>query len=125
MGEDLYFSSRPRAFLDNMRPSRAREGLPRTLTTAEVEERLDQHGLLRPDALNELRDEARALAPVLNANAASYVRVMSALQAQSAAGDFSDRGSAELWLRRRDLFRDPGEEQGIDLGMLGVADVPE
>ena len=36
MGEDLYFSSQPRAFLENMRPSRAREGLPRTSSTAEL-----------------------------------------------------------------------------------------
>ncbi|MEX2195562.1 MAG: Fic family protein [Thermoleophilaceae bacterium] len=67
MGEELYFSSPARAFLENMRSSRARGGLPRTLSAAELEERLDQHALLRPSALNELRDEARALAHKLDA----------------------------------------------------------
>jgi hypothetical protein len=66
MGEDLYMSSQPRAFLENMRPSRARKGLPRTLRPHELEERLDRHAQLRPSALNELRDAARALAPKLD-----------------------------------------------------------
>jgi hypothetical protein len=67
MGEELYMSSQPRAFLENMRRSRAREGLPRTLRPAEVEARLDQLAQLRPSALNELRDAARGLAPELDA----------------------------------------------------------
>ena len=67
MGEDLYMSSQPRAFLENMRPSRARDGLPRTLRPDEVEARLDRYAQLRPAALNELRDAARALAPQLDA----------------------------------------------------------
>lgn len=67
MGEDLYFSSQPRAFLENMRPSRAREGLPRTLSIAEIEERLDRHASLRASSLNELRDRARAIAGDLGA----------------------------------------------------------
>jgi hypothetical protein len=67
MGEDLYMSSQPRAFLENMRRSRAREGVPRTLRPEELEARLDQHARLRPSALDELRDAARALAPQLDA----------------------------------------------------------
>jgi hypothetical protein len=67
MGEDLYMSSQPRAFLENMRPSRAREGLPRTLRPDELEDRLDQLAQFRPAALNELRDAARALAAPLDA----------------------------------------------------------
>jgi hypothetical protein len=67
MGEELYMSSQPRAFLENMRRSRAREGVPRTLRPDELEARLDQHAQLRPTALNELRDAARALAPQLDA----------------------------------------------------------
>src|SRR5918996_6266359 len=31
MGDDIYMSSRPRAFLENMRPSRRRRGVARTL----------------------------------------------------------------------------------------------
>jgi Fic/DOC family len=67
MGEDLYMSSQPRAFLENARRSRAREGLPRTLRPDELEARLEQHARMRPSALNELRDAARSLAPMLGA----------------------------------------------------------
>lgn len=60
-------ASTARAYLENMRPSRARgERLPRTLPREEIEKRLD--ALLRQqgeDALNRLRDEARAIAPTL------------------------------------------------------------
>lgn len=60
-------SSIPRAYLENLRPSRAREGrVARTLTRAEIETRLD--ALIRRQgeaAANRLRDEARAIAPKL------------------------------------------------------------
>lgn len=60
-------ASTARAYLENMRPSRARgERLPRTLPREEIEKRLD--ALLRQqgeDAVNRLRDEARAIAPAL------------------------------------------------------------
>ncbi len=57
-------ASTARAYLENMRLSRARRGLlPRTLSREEIENRLDmiirQHG---EDALNRIRDEARAIA---------------------------------------------------------------
>ncbi|KUO51985.1 MAG: cell filamentation protein Fic [Sphingomonadales bacterium BRH_c3] len=60
-------ASTPRAYLENMRPSRARGGrVPRTLARAELEQRLD--ALLRGQgegALNKLRDDARAIAQAL------------------------------------------------------------
>ena len=60
-------SSVPRAYLENMRPSRARGGrVTRTLTHAELETRLD--ALIRQqgeNAANRLRDEAHAIAPAL------------------------------------------------------------
>jgi len=60
-------SSIPRAYLENLRPSRARDGrLARTLTRPEIETRLD--ALIRRQgegAVNRLRDEARAIAPQL------------------------------------------------------------
>ena len=63
----LRLSSIPRAYLDNMAVSRPREDqVGRTLTRAELEERLDT--FLRrggPDALNKLRDDARAIALAL------------------------------------------------------------
>lgn len=61
--EGLYFSSRPRALLDNMRRSRARDGVTRTLSPAEIENELTRIASLRGnDALNELRDQAREIA---------------------------------------------------------------
>jgi Fic family protein len=60
-------SSIPRAYMENMRPSRSRGGrISRTLARAEIESRLD--ALLRrqgEEAANRLRDEARAIAPQL------------------------------------------------------------
>ncbi len=63
----LHLSSMARAYLENMRPSRARRGrVARTLTRAELEERLD--GLIRSSGeagINRLRDNARAVATEL------------------------------------------------------------
>jgi len=60
-------ASPARAWLENMRPSRARgERVARTLSRQEIEDRLDT--LLRRQgevALNRLRDEARKIAPPL------------------------------------------------------------
>ena len=64
-------SSIPRAYLENLRPSRARDGrVARTLTRAEIETRLD--ALIRRQgeaAANRLRDEARVIAPQLGLEA--------------------------------------------------------
>ena len=64
---ELFLCSAARAFLENMRPSRARGGLvARTLRRTEIEERLDN--LIRrsgEDTVNRLRDEIRALGPTL------------------------------------------------------------
>jgi Fic/DOC family len=67
--ESLYFSSRPRALLDNLRGSRARRnGVSRTLSRAEVEDELTRTATLRGNgALNELRDEASKVASSLDA----------------------------------------------------------
>ena len=66
----LRLSGPARTALDNLRPSRARSGVARTLRRDELEERLDRvartHG---EDALSQLRDEARDIAPVLSAEA--------------------------------------------------------
>jgi len=65
--DGLFLSSQPRAYLENMRISRPRAGeAARTLSAADIEERLES--LLRKsgkEALNRLRDEARAIAPEL------------------------------------------------------------
>lgn len=66
---NVYLSSTARAYLENMRTSRSRDGsVPRTLSRKEVEERLDR--ILRQSGeagLNTIRDEARKLATSLNA----------------------------------------------------------
>ena len=63
----LRIASPARAFLENMRPSRARDGIARTLSQREIEERLDE--MLRHSgetALQQLRDEARRIAALLD-----------------------------------------------------------
>jgi hypothetical protein len=60
---NLYISSRPRALLDNMRQGRGQRGLDRILSPAEVEQELIRLAELRgEEILNEIRDQARALA---------------------------------------------------------------
>jgi hypothetical protein len=66
----LHRSSEARTALDNVRPSRARSGVARTLSAAELEEWLERIARNRgePDLLR-IRDEARGIAPSLNAEA--------------------------------------------------------
>lgn len=72
MGHPIFMSSRPRAFLENLVPSRARGGATsRTLRPEELETALDEYGRLDPASFNRLRDEARALAPALGMEAQS------------------------------------------------------
>ncbi len=62
----LHRSGEARTALDNMRPSRARSGVARTLTTAELEEWLERIARNRgEDDLLRIRAEARELAPAL------------------------------------------------------------
>ena len=71
-----------RILLDNMKPSRERSGIRRTLRREELEQRLDRIARIRGDeALNELRDEARAVAPAFGAEpqAAELERLIDAL----------------------------------------------
>jgi hypothetical protein len=65
----LRFASEGRLFLENMIPSRARKGISRTLSKIEMEGHLDKLQARDPEALNRIRDEARALAPVLGLEA--------------------------------------------------------
>jgi len=60
-------ASIPRAYLENLRESRARGGrLPRTLSRGELEQRLDALIRQRGEAaVNRLRDDAKAIAPQL------------------------------------------------------------
>jgi Fic family protein len=68
MGVGLFMSSRARAFLENLQPSRARAGaVTRTLRRVELEDALVEFGRYDESSLGRLRDEARALAPDLGA----------------------------------------------------------
>jgi hypothetical protein len=62
----LYYSSRARALLENLRPSRARAGVARTLHLAQIEETLERDLVSGGDgAINQIRDQARVIAPAL------------------------------------------------------------
>ena len=69
--DGLHFSGPARKYLDNLRRSRTRNGgAPRTLSRAEIEEQLARMVAFRGIAsLNELRDQARQVAPALGAEA--------------------------------------------------------
>ncbi len=59
----LFMSSQPRTMLDNLAPSRARDGAARTLERTEFEEWLESKmSAWGADEMNRLRDEARRLA---------------------------------------------------------------
>jgi hypothetical protein len=63
----LHTASRARAFLENLDYTRHTAGVPRVLSRAQIEARLEaylrEHG---EDGLNRLRDHARRLAPLLD-----------------------------------------------------------
>jgi fido (protein-threonine AMPylation protein) len=65
---DLHISSPARTVLDNLRPSRARSSVARTLSRAELEAYLERLARVRgAQALNELRDDAVSIAQALDA----------------------------------------------------------
>ena len=62
----LYLASRPRAYLENLLPSRRREKAAKTVGQEDVERRLAETLQIGGEnALNRLRDEARSVAPAL------------------------------------------------------------
>ena len=62
----LYLASRARAYLENLLPSRQRGLAAKTVGQAEVERRLTELlSISGEDAVNQLRDQARAIAPAL------------------------------------------------------------
>lgn len=61
--ENLYISSRGRAFLENISPSREREGFIKKVSQDVIEERLDRMArVYGSEELNHLRDQARMVA---------------------------------------------------------------
>lgn len=108
----LFYSSRPRAWLDNVRPSRARGGTARTLTEAELERELNRVVSIRGQAaLNELRDQARELAGSLDAQDAfaAFDDLVGALQGTcdaplATSGAKAARAGQPHDVRRVELF---------------------
>ena len=66
---DLHLASRARALLEVLKPSRARQGVARGLPRAQVEELLERDLVAGGEAkLNTIRDHARTVASVLEAD---------------------------------------------------------
>jgi Fic/DOC family protein len=66
-GEKLWIASPARAYLENLKPTRRRNGAARALSQAEIEDRLER--MLRVSgekSLNDLRDAAKRVAPALD-----------------------------------------------------------
>jgi hypothetical protein len=65
---DLHIASRSRALLESLKPSRARAGVARGLSRERVEEDLERElAAGGAERVNEIRDRARVLAPLLSA----------------------------------------------------------
>ena len=65
--EDLFMSSMPRAFLENLQISRSRSSESKVLPKAAIEDRLDQLCQIQgEEALNRLRDKALVIAELLH-----------------------------------------------------------
>lgn len=83
----LHIASVPRAFLENMRSSRARSGVARTLPKAEVEARLETELRVGGEAaLERIRDEARAISLELGLND-EYARLHGLISALLGSSD--------------------------------------
>jgi hypothetical protein len=115
-------SSTPRAYLENMTPSRGRAGrVSRTLSRDELEQRLDAIVRLQGDtALNKLRDDARAISEQLGLQTqyeelsaligtllgTRDIKTQSAVGAARAAGSPFDPNRLELFERLFSALRD-------------------
>lgn len=126
--DGLYFAGPARKFLDNMRMSRPRNGdVPRTLARDETEKELARMVALRgKDALNELRDKARHVAPTLGADAEMEAledligAVLGTREATLASAVARAHGRGEGFdPRRSELF------EALQARLLDVAPLPE
>ncbi|HEU4905223.1 MAG TPA: Fic family protein [Solirubrobacterales bacterium] len=107
----LWRSGEARTALDNVRPSRARGGVARTLGIAELEEWLERIARNRGEAdLQRIRDEARDLAPSLSAEAQQ--RLLDELTAA-----LLGTGDAGL---KTELGRARGRRQPFDAARVGL-----
>ncbi len=66
--QDLWIASKPRALLENLRPTRNRSGVARAISRTEIERLLERTmSISGPSELNTIRDAARMLAINLDA----------------------------------------------------------
>lgn len=104
----LYMASRPRAYLENMVPARARRGVARRLSRREIEQRLEGELSDRGEAfVQKLRDAARKLAPALGLVDAfeQLDALIGALLGTRAAALLTDAGAARASGRPYDVGR--------------------
>lgn len=102
----VHMSGPARILLDNLRPSRARMGVRRTLTSEELEERLAREARIRGEvALNEVRDSACEIAASLEADEA-LERLDRLISALMGAGP-GELHTAEGRARRARMGYDP------------------
>lgn len=104
----LWRSGEARTALDNVRPSRARGGVARTLATAELEEWLERIASNRGEGdLLRIRDEARKLVPLLSAEDQQrrLDELIAALLGTGDAGLKTERGRARGRRRPFDAAR--------------------
>ncbi|MYE12363.1 MAG: hypothetical protein F4X99_12050 [Gammaproteobacteria bacterium] len=119
----LFLSSPARAFLDNLRPSRARRGrcrrtLPRERLEAELERLIATAGI---EAANRLRDDARRIAPRIQRDAEAELLV-SIIGAMAGTRD-APLASRVARARSRGLPYDPQRValfEGLQAALLGM-----
>jgi hypothetical protein len=93
----LHMASRARAYLENLPRARARKGVARRLSRAELEQRLEGELSMRGESyVNTLRDDARKLAPSLGLvdELTELDTLIGALLGTREARLHTDRGSA-------------------------------
>ncbi|MCU4186322.1 Fic family protein [Acidiferrimicrobium sp. IK] len=121
----LHFASRARGMLENAIPSRARSGtVPRRLTRDELGEWIEQTCRFDgEEKLNQLRDEARALAPALGVEPESFATVDNLIGVALGTRDAPNLPPA---LRARRYLRpyDPIRTQRFDLLVTALRSAP-
>jgi len=112
MPEGLWIASVPRQLLDNL--DRARGSARRTLTDAELEDWVDTLVRERGEGgINRLRDQARALGPVLG-RGAEFERLDRVISAALTTGDVGDVRSERLRARAAGLPFDDKRVAGFE-----------
>lgn len=131
MQTSLYLSSTARQLLDNL--ARGRGATARTLSDVEVEEWLDQVAAERGAAgMNRLRDDARALAPVLSRQK-QLARLDALISAALGTGDATAPRTAGLAARAKGQPFDATRVEAFtalagelaDSGPMVLPDLPE